>query len=357
MKYIYIFLNLILTLIINTKSKTISYLPTLSTESNEICSHSHCASKEEEIFFTENKCSIRKLIKQGESELQNIYEYLLIKNNDNNGLECRFLNKNYSFWEQPSNQPPGSKCINSKNCSGGSKCINSICSGKGVNSTCQSHYDCLPMLMCYSNTCQKQIDEYNRNNNTLKCNDNDEYQCINNMGCNNGKCIKYFSLEDDEVIFSDNIYLCKSMFIFNNETHSLCKTAVLNRSNKTIPDNNFSFDYYKTNSSVCEYYIGNVNSNITVKLHSNCSLADGFFKYCPLDSTFKDKFIEGFFNHINQDSHTMNRFTTLDKLSFQILKFPLYANADGCLLNIEEEIFVKKISLSWVLLIFLSLLL
>jgi hypothetical protein len=68
-------------------------------------------------------------------------------------------------------------------------CTSGICYGSNEDESCKDSSYCNPGFYCKNNKCAKQIaagmDE--------TC--TQDYECVNNAGCNGGKCVEYMSLE------------------------------------------------------------------------------------------------------------------------------------------------------------------
>jgi len=88
---------------------------------------------------------------------------------------------------------PGDYCEKDEQCISGS-CSDKECVGKVYDQECTNTYDCNPGLYCNmtANTCKYQVEEGG---------DCDHwYECRNNLTCNLGQCIPYFSLSAESIV-------------------------------------------------------------------------------------------------------------------------------------------------------------
>lgn len=113
----------------------------------------------------------------------------------------------------------GDKCTSNSECASNS-CSSSKCVGKDVDATCASHVECKKGLACISLKCvaQRKTDE--------AC--TTEYDCVNDHGCRNSKCMKYGSLADlTELNLGESQALCKNNWARLDGTKRICDRAVL----------------------------------------------------------------------------------------------------------------------------------
>lgn len=145
----------------------------------------------------------------------------------------------------------GEKCTSSSECSSNS-CTSSKCVGKDVDATCASHAECKKGLACISLKCvaQKKTDE--------GC--TTEFDCVNDHGCRNSKCMKYGSLADStELNASENKALCKNNWIRIDGTKRICDRATLKADQcKNEADNDCNYTLsnganYVGSSCLCKY--------------------------------------------------------------------------------------------------------
>lgn len=126
---------------------------------------------------------------------------------------------------------PGDYCGYDEECKTKS-CKNNKCVGGKTGDACQYVYDCEEGLYCnpFSMVCTSQI-EVNQ-----EC--VDSYGCLNSLVCNLGKCIRYFSLENNGVTDIVNAlgfsWACESGYAEENDSGDLvCKTGP--KSEGTLP--------------------------------------------------------------------------------------------------------------------------
>lgn len=82
---------------------------------------------------------------------------------------------------------PNEPCFYDNNCISGLKCLNSTCQGKAANQVCTSSGQCEAGLWCEGGFCVTQIPKDHSGCTT-------DFDCANNLGCNYGVCLPYFSL-------------------------------------------------------------------------------------------------------------------------------------------------------------------
>lgn len=316
----------------------------LLSEKKVKCDFYHCASKE--VNFVNMECS---------KKLPN-FEYSDINirpNYDSNKkyLQCDFLNQKDKVieYKQKVNLAAGSDCIINSNCSEDAYCINNRCSGKPVNYKCSANEECNVGLYCKNDKCIPQINSYISSTECIE-----DYDCLNFMGCNKGKCYRYLSLKAGTAVDNEDDYLlCESLFV--DPTTNTCQEAKLVTSREY--DRTHEFDYYlcDEDQTECRYSIPFLNKTITKKCE--CSYADPYNKYCPSDSAYLFKNLKNsFFYHISNDLHSVNRAKITDKFTLQLINFPKYVNADDCLLDRVIESSSNSLVFCYILLILLLLL-
>lgn len=104
-------------------------------------------------------------------------------------------------------------CNDSSECKNG-KCLASLCTGYPIGSFCLSHSECEIGSACseidgLGGVCQAQIDEGG------KC--SDDYQCKNNLGCENRLCVKYNSRMNGLATTNANFCISGATRILNNQ--------------------------------------------------------------------------------------------------------------------------------------------
>jgi hypothetical protein len=128
-------------------------------------------------------------------------------------------------------QAPGEGCSVNAHCESG-VCTSKKCVGAKLDEACSAHIDCNVGLYCNASTkkCATQLVE------GAACNGTDE-ECINTHGCSNGKCVKFYSLENGAT--STNPLTCKSMYVNTSVSgttiKSICDSQTL-KSNDCTKD-------------------------------------------------------------------------------------------------------------------------
>lgn len=168
----------------------------------------------------------------------------------------------------------GQSCEKNSDCFEGLVCISNICKERYNDSnSCFSSDNCELGKSCILNNSNKRTCEVQKSEGQ-GCSDDQE--CENNMGCNFGKCVKYFSLRLNEKIKSDrNVFsFCETGEQYNN----ICiETKLINEEcNEKEP--------------YCMYEVNGDPTNI-IKIAERCSC--GFNKeqkmYCEKGSSHPDK--------------------------------------------------------------------
>lgn len=221
-------------------------------------------------------------------------------------------------------------------------CVSSVCVGKGVNETCSDYKDCAVGLACrvkdykryddkdvkvhdkYEMVCVNQIDNHHS-----PC--DVEYDCANNMGCNGGVCVPYFSLENGEAAVSFNF--CKSGYVHYDGT---CRNITL------VPDGTTttsSFECVGAATSQCNYQIVNDDPKNTFPLPCECALngnpKTGFCQRDTVNIKFQN-FTKDSLNTIVTGVHTTRRFDETKKTP--ILFYPKF---EGSVQNVTTTFTYK----------------
>jgi hypothetical protein len=94
------------------------------------------------------------------------------------------------------------------------KCFARLCNGNPVGSPCLSHSECEIGYACseidgFGGVCQAQVGEGS------KC--SDDYQCLNNLGCENRFCVKYNSRPNGTPTTSENYCVSGMIRTLNNQ--------------------------------------------------------------------------------------------------------------------------------------------
>ena len=103
---------------------------------------------------------------------------------------------------------PGDECASDNDCTKAIKltCIDLVCKKKVETETCNHNADCYKGYFCdlKDQKCKAQLAE------GAKC--DSEYMCLNNLGCFNGECKKYYSFKTgEEFKYTENFnYACIS---------------------------------------------------------------------------------------------------------------------------------------------------
>lgn len=279
-----------------------------------------------------------------------------ISNNNNIfhiSKECRYS----------TNMLPGDSCFYNYNCIS-NYCIFGVCQGSKRYSRCFKHEDCNIGLACFNNICNIQITDDNSSYNPVnKYNSykhydvvngycEDDYQCENNHGCFNHKCIKYFSIESGSN--STSRRFCKSKELINGVCSDIIlvenETSNSNILNTLVSKNNISlkqrFDF-KCNSNgynYCKYkVVSNTNEDIYFTKPCICTFGDPEYLYCEKDNSnmFKN-LTKDIIKHINKKTHTKNRNIYYDSIPDNLVRlneFPLLEQSDNCLIKELINIF------------------
>ncbi|CAG9324808.1 unnamed protein product [Blepharisma stoltei] len=116
---------------------------------------------------------------------------------------------------------PGEPCNNLNLCAYGT-CKNGICVGADNGSPCTMHDDCNPGLRCSNYHCSPQL-----NSGDTGC--STDYDCQNNVGCDQGTCRTYLGRKGTDLIASCSTYgtslLCESLHCYNNVCISPLKSS------------------------------------------------------------------------------------------------------------------------------------
>jgi hypothetical protein len=207
---------------------------------------------------------------------------------------------------------PGEDCDDEKHpCYKGSICMESECIANS-NGTCTSDYDCNVTQFCNISICTDQTD-----NPSITC--KNDYICKNTHGCNGtdekpGKCLKYFSVPDYEIVASckDNInYLCSTGHCIYHKGKNRCFGSAMNR--KPYP--------YTCDSSVCKSHVDENLDDTYLETPCVCGYNSEQGKVCHLFHQDEKggkkyfKLLKDWFalDHIT-NCHTLGRF------SFQCMK-------------------------------------
>lgn len=106
---------------------------------------------------------------------------------------------------------PGEFCTNGASCLHG-QCENRRCMGNNGAEPCTNHEDCHVGLHCSRGLCIAQIEA-----GRFGC--RSDYDCKNNVGCLEGRCISYFSLKEGDRIehCEDGVsFLCESTICYKH---------------------------------------------------------------------------------------------------------------------------------------------
>lgn len=106
---------------------------------------------------------------------------------------------------------PGEPCSEEIQCAYG-ECQNKFCKGTARNEFCKVHDECEPRLRCYMNKCTSLLDHYDKG-----C--VDDYDCINNSGCDGGTCKAYLATKEASKVnvCNDNYSMfCQSTMCYSN---------------------------------------------------------------------------------------------------------------------------------------------
>ena len=206
---------------------------------------------------------------------------------------------------------PSLSCESNDDCLSGD-CDEHKCKGKALNEKCNAVAECN-----YGLTCRKDSD------NTYKCLDpittgnkcQIDTDCVNESGCLNNICTKYFSLENNQLsrdLKDEELNFCKSGY--SNEL-GICQNLTLinekaecSEFNKCIYNNSFGENITLDNNCLCGYnkdgkqycLLGSGDKNYTryIKklkdyylLNKNCHASERNAEGCQKDLLYNDSYI------------------------------------------------------------------
>ena len=202
-------------------------------------------------------------------------------------------------------------CKGNDNCYSG-KCENSKCVGKALNEACGTHNECAIGFSCVSTKCAAQVAV----NGTCA----QDFDCQNNLACNAGKCVPYFSLADGAP--STNAKLCSSNYLYNDKCDS---TSLVSATGDCAVD-----------QAKCSYKAKFANT--TFELPCQCSLKYADKTFCPYPTDNADRINaitrwKTMLDHSNEHKvHTLNRFngeSDDDKKLATVFAYPKYKDVDA----------------------------
>jgi len=232
-------------------------------------------------------------------------------------------NENTQCTENPIKKEDNSSCANGTDCRSG-LCDNTsfICKSLPTGETCASDNQCEVGSFCDETlkVCQKQIEVGNCTRSEM---------CLNNMGCNAGVCIKYFSLNIGDK--TDSGEFCGSGDFDGNE-------AISGQCIETTFKAPYDMNKPCVAENTCTYTTFPTGEEKTKQCR--CSFTDGK-AYCPMassDSYFR-KYVTQFkaFYESNAKVHTIYRDNvsyTLRRLQFDTVYYPELKEADICTVKV-----------------------
>ena len=162
---------------------------------------------------------------------------------------------------------PGGKCKEDKDCIYGT-CETNLCRGKDLGDACDGHNQC-PL----KSSCRTSNDEtktcVSLSNEGEVC--TDDYDCLNNLGCNQGICTKYLSLALGASIDTsarNTFPLCESGFAYNGVCESF----------KTVGGEAIQCNLEE---NFCKY-TNSAGEEVQVKESCLCGKNSQGFRYCTL---------------------------------------------------------------------------
>jgi hypothetical protein len=163
-----------------------------------------------------------------------------------------------------------------------STCVNKKCTGKSINRSCVKTTECLAGLFCNNGLCEPQV----KKGGACK----EIYDCENNLGCYNKKCIEFGTLKENANISIELIgdfqldprkrLFCEYGKISDEEDSSFC--AIQKYAGET--KRNAARDgFVKCNwGEKCSYTIGKA----TVEQDCECGFNEEGQGYCPLSQDY-----------------------------------------------------------------------
>lgn len=121
---------------------------------------------------------------------------------------------------------PGTTCETDDQCISGSKCnqTTKLCENKKENDICTSNKECPIGLTCRTKEAGEVNDKQCLPQLDIAADCSSDYDCKNNLGCHQNKCIKYFSVKNGKsVVENDNKLLsfCESGFSHANTCYDV----------------------------------------------------------------------------------------------------------------------------------------
>jgi len=192
------------------------------------------------------------------------------------------------------------------------------CLGKKQGITCQQVRECAIGFYCQNNTvCQPQV--------AAKGSCNSDLDCQNNLGCFQGFCVPYLSLDDGTTVDVLDYRLCKSYKVRDGQ----CVSTTL-----------LSPDGCVGNQTMCNYTYtvpGQPKNDFQLPCKCGVGLPDKTFcQYGSLSSQWKDDMVPKLKSWYDVDSkkqHTVKRHDFDKDLQWKVMQtnaYPDYRDADEC---------------------------
>lgn len=215
--------------------------------------------------------------------------------------KCRRFNKKFKKYIN-------GNCSNNDECFEGLKCEEDICVNSIDTDLCTDHSNCKIGEFCNKVKPEDSIGKCERQSDTICKND---FECFNDHGCLNGKCIEYFSLDDNSEVGilkeDQGIYsFCKSGYVLDNH----CRKLKLNTDKECKKGEICHKDCTSNSNCSYQYEFESRMYNKDIPEYCDCGYNSQGNKYCKilydenLIKTYKDTILQLL---SNKNCHTLER--------------------------------------------------